>query len=98
MVLMHLATKFVRKYSFSIIIIKFILRFRILPGRFISPGFSKPLYAAVPSVSISPIPVMIGENFSLTVIFENTGADPGDGPLIDLVFPLTGQDGDDGSV
>ena len=32
---------------------------------------------------------MIGENFCFTVTFENTGVDPGYGPFIDLVFPLT---------
>ncbi|HDD62422.1 MAG TPA: isopeptide-forming domain-containing fimbrial protein, partial [Chloroflexi bacterium] len=57
----------------------------------------KPLAAANASVSLGiPSSVMIGEDFSLTVGFENTGTDPGYGPFIDLIFPYTGQDGDDG--
>jgi len=60
-------------------------------------ALARPLMAAVPSVSlIIPSPVMIGEDFSFTVTFENTGADTGYGPFVDLVFPLTGEDGDDG--
>ncbi|RLD02935.1 MAG: hypothetical protein DRI65_13915, partial [Chloroflexota bacterium] len=58
---------------------------------------AKPLAAANASVSLGiPSSVMIGEDFSLTVGFENTGTDPGYGPFIDLIFPYTGQDGDDG--
>ncbi len=93
------ATKYIRKSSFiTIIIIIILIEFGFLPSRSISPSFASPLEAAVPSVSISTATVMIGENFNFSITFENTGADPGYGPLIDLVFPLTGQDGDDGSV
>lgn len=85
-----------RVYTFIITII--ILSFGNVSGSLFTPGFARPLEAAVPSVSISLSSVMIGEDFSFNVIFENTGSDPGYGPFIDLVFPMTGQDGDDGSV
>ena len=58
-------------------------------------GLAKPLAAANADVSLAiTSPVWIGEDFSFTVTFENTGADPGYGPFVDLVFPLTGGDGD----
>ncbi|MCJ7623171.1 MAG: hypothetical protein MUO76_06685, partial [Anaerolineaceae bacterium] len=57
---------------------------------------AKPIAAASPAVTIASSSVMIGEDFDFLVTFENTGADPGYGPFVDLVFPLTGQDGDDG--
>lgn len=41
--------------------------------------------------------VPIGENFQFTVTFDNTGADTGYGPFIDLVFPVNGADGSAGS-
>ena len=96
---MKLASKKLSKarvYTFIITII--ILGFGNVSGILFTPGFARPLEAAVPSVSISPSSVMIGDNFSFTVTFENTRADPVYGPFIDLVFPLTGQDGEDGSV
>jgi len=37
--------------------------------------------------------VMIGEEFSFNVMFDNTGTDAGYGPYIDLVFPSNGVDG-----
>ena len=37
---------------------------------------------------------MIGEEFSFTVIFDNTGDQTGYGPFIDVVFPVNGADGD----
>lgn len=49
--------------------------------------------ASQPSVGISAGSPLVGENVSLTVSFTNTGADPGYGPFIDLVFPNNGADG-----
>ena len=57
---------------------------------------ARPIAAAYPTVTINPSSVMIGEDFSFTATFDNTDADPGYGPFIDLVFPYTGEDGDDG--
>lgn len=47
-----------------------------------------------PTVSISSsADALIGESYSFTVGFENTGADPGYGPFVDLIFPVNGADG-----
>lgn len=40
--------------------------------------------------------VQIGEDFTFDLNFENTGSDVGFGPIVDLFFPATGADGDDG--
>lgn len=51
--------------------------------------------AASSTVSLSgPGDVLIGDDFSLTVSFKNTGSTPGYGPFVDLVFPSNGADGD----
>lgn len=58
-------------------------------------GYAKPLAQANADLSLAiTSPVWIGEDFSFTVTFENTGSVPGCGPFVDLVFPLTGGDGD----
>ena len=58
---------------------------------------AKPLSIPDAAVTVGiPSSVMIGDDFSFTVTFENNGTTPGYGPFIDLVFPLTGQDGNDG--
>ncbi len=65
----------------------------------VQPGRTepRPLMAAMASVSLGlPGSVMLGENFSFTVTFDNMGDAPGYGPFIDLIFPVTGMDGDDG--
>ncbi|MGB7325148.1 MAG: DUF4347 domain-containing protein, partial [Rubripirellula sp.] len=50
--------------------------------------------AAGPEVSISADQdVKIGNDFTFTVVFDNTGADTGFGPFIDLIFPVNGADG-----
>ncbi len=57
----------------------------------------RPLLAATADVSLSmPSEVFLGEDFTFQVSFDNNGADPGYGPFVDLVFPVTGADGDDG--
>ncbi len=57
----------------------------------------KPLTAPAASVSLDmPSSVFLGEDFQFTVTFDNTGDQPGYGPFVDLIFPVTGQDGDDG--
>jgi len=56
-----------------------------------------PRFAAVPSVSINaPGQVFIGSSFSFTVTFDNTGADTGYGPYLDVFLPLSGADGTTG--
>jgi len=61
----------------------------------------------VPVVSAAPVPDLtldipsapiLGEPFSFTATFQNTGTDPGYGPFIDLVLQATGADGDDGAI
>ena len=55
---------------------------------------AKPFLAATPSISLEvPPQVMIGEGFSFTVFFSNTGDAPGYGPFVDVVFPTNGVDG-----
>jgi uncharacterized repeat protein (TIGR01451 family)/fimbrial isopeptide formation D2 family protein len=53
----------------------------------------------VPVVSLSaPSEVLVGEDFSFSVDFDNTSAtDPGYGPYIDLIFPVNGADGNAGN-
>ena len=54
-----------------------------------------PLLQPDPVVSLSaPSQVMIGEDFSFTVSFDNSGDQTGYGPFIDVVFPVNGADGD----
>jgi uncharacterized repeat protein (TIGR01451 family)/fimbrial isopeptide formation D2 family protein len=54
------------------------------------------LAAAVPSATLSvPTNVAIGANFNFTATFDSAGT-TGYGPFIDLVFPATGVDGNDG--
>jgi hypothetical protein len=46
-----------------------------------------------------PSEVMIGEDFSFTVTFDNTAVDPldaGYAPFVDLIFPVNGEDGVEG--
>ncbi|TWU31969.1 SdrD B-like domain-containing protein [Novipirellula artificiosorum] len=53
--------------------------------------------AAGPEASLSADQnVMLGENFTFSVTFDNTGADTGFGPYIDLLMPASGADGSDG--
>ncbi len=56
--------------------------------------------APVPSVSIStPGLILLGDSFSFTVTFDNQDADEvGYGPIVDLLFPVNGQDGDAGTA
>ncbi len=57
----------------------------------------RPLLAATADVGLTmPTDVFLGEDFTFQVSFDNNGADPGYGPFVDLVFPVTGADGDDG--
>jgi uncharacterized repeat protein (TIGR01451 family)/fimbrial isopeptide formation D2 family protein len=60
---------------------------------------SEPRALFAPGVSVSldmPSTVFLGDDFNFTATFDNNGSDPGYGPFIDLVFPVTGADGDDG--
>lgn len=61
----------------------------------------RPAYAPAAGVTLNvPAQVAIGANFSFTATFDNTAANAagntGYGPFIDLYFPVTGSDGDDG--
>jgi len=62
---------------------------------------ARPRLAPVPSVSIgvaSQIP--LGESFSFTVTFDNTSGNPSDvgyGPILDLILPVNGADGNAGA-
>ena len=59
--------------------------------------FLSPEFTATSDVSIAgPYDVFIGEDFSFLVTFNNGGDTTGYGPYIDLLFPSTGIDGDDG--
>ena len=55
---------------------------------------SKPLFAPVPGVNIDiPASLLIGEDFSFTVSFDNTDADEvGYGPYVDIFLPQSGAD------
>ncbi len=56
-----------------------------------------PSLTAISGVTVNaPYDVFIGEDFNFTVTFDNTGDTTGYGPYIDLIFPSTGIDGDDG--
>lgn len=58
----------------------------------------RPLAAPQASVTVGlPGSVLIGEDFTFTATFDNTGSDTGYGPFIDLVFPVNGADGSAGS-
>jgi hypothetical protein len=57
---------------------------------------ARPLNAPVASVSLAtPGSVQLGQDFTFTVTFDNTGppGDTGYGPFIDLIFPVIGVDG-----
>jgi len=60
---------------------------------------ARPRFAPLPSVSISaPAQVFIGQAFSFTVTFDNSDADEvGYGPIVDLIFPFNGADGQAGT-
>jgi LPXTG-site transpeptidase (sortase) family protein len=58
---------------------------------------ASPEFTALADVSTTiPTDVFIGDSFSFTVLFENSGDTVGYGPYIDMVFPSSGIDGDDG--
>ena len=66
-------------------------------------------FSAAPAVLAAPVPTVslavstttpfIGNSFTITASFDNTGpaGDTGYGPFIDLVFPSRGADGDPGT-
>ena len=55
------------------------------------------LFNAVPDVTIvAPNePIFLGDTFTFDVTFDNAGTSEGYGPIIDLIFPVTGADGAD---
>ncbi|MCS6879953.1 MAG: isopeptide-forming domain-containing fimbrial protein, partial [Chloroflexaceae bacterium] len=59
----------------------------------------RPVFAVGQPVAAlnAPAQALIGQPFDFTVTFDNADpADTGYGPFVDLVFPATGVDGDDG--
>ena len=65
-----------------------------LPGKALESRLFRPLYVAAPSLALNiPSTTPLGENFTFTASFSNTGADPGYGPFIDIVLPAKGVDG-----
>lgn len=68
----------------------------IAKGRGTREMAPRPMRASAATASVSLNgggDVLIGENFSFTVSFKNTGSTPGYGPFVDLVFPTNGADG-----
>ena len=60
-------------------------------------GMPRPLLVPTATVGLGmPGSVFLGEDFDFSVTFNNTGDVPGYGPFIDLIFPVTGADGNDG--
>jgi fimbrial isopeptide formation D2 family protein/uncharacterized repeat protein (TIGR01451 family) len=55
-----------------------------------------PVTAATDSAEVTVIDPMIGEDFTFTVSLDNNSPGTLYGPYIDLYFPSTGDDGDDG--
>ena len=54
---------------------------------------AQPLYAPTPTVSLDvDSQVLIGENFTFTVTFDNSSTDIGYGPYIDVYLPQSGAD------
>jgi len=57
----------------------------------------RPSFAPAASISLSvPSAVPVGQNVAFTVTFDNIGADPGYGPIIDVILDTTGADADAG--
>lgn len=55
-----------------------------------------PLSLPTPSVTLNvPSSVMLGEQFTFTVTFDNTGTTEGYGPFVDVFLPVNGNDGYD---
>jgi hypothetical protein len=73
-------------------------------GLFLPPpvALARPRMAPAPSVSLGvPAQVPLGEAFSFTVSFDNTsavGSDVGYGPIVDLLLPINGADGNAGTT
>lgn len=69
-----------------------------LVAGFFSLAWLPVLAVSVPSVGLpATSSVLVGEDFTFTVSFSNTGGDPGYGPFIDLIFPNNGADGANGA-
>ena len=52
------------------------------------PVFARPLLDPIATVTTNiPDTVFIGQNFTFTASFDNTGTDTGYGPFIDFNFP-----------
>ena len=68
----------------------------VIAGLIVAP---RPVFAAGEPVATLSVPgeAPIGQPFTFTVTFDNAHpTDAGYGPFVDLVFPATGADGDDG--
>lgn len=86
----------IKKITRALVTFAFILSsFLYAPSEFVSANpQSGPLLAPVPGVSLDiPASLLIGEEFSFTVSFDNTSAtDVGFGPYIDIFLPQSGAD------
>lgn len=72
----------------------FILLISALP---IDPVHARFLTQPTSDVSLNvPAETTLGQPFTFTVTFDNNGSVPGYGPFIDLIFPATGADSNDG--
>ncbi len=59
----------------------------------VRPALAKPNFAPTPATSVNlPVESFLGQDFTFAVTFSNS-VDPGYGPFIDLIFPVTGVDG-----
>ncbi|MFQ3662562.1 MAG: isopeptide-forming domain-containing fimbrial protein [Chloroflexaceae bacterium] len=68
----------------------------VISGLIIAPRSVFAVGQPVATLNV-PAQALIGQPFSFTVTFDNADpADTGYGPFVDLVFPATGIDGDDG--
>lgn len=73
------------------------------------PALLVPTSAAMARPNLAPLPVVsigvasqvpLGESFSFTVTFDNTSGNPSDvgyGPILDLILPVNGADGNAGT-
>ena len=84
-------TKFIRKTVLFAIMIGLIAGVAALPAQQV---LARPLGAATPNTILSaPANPFIGDTLTITATFDNSGADTGYGPYIDLFLPLSGADG-----
>ncbi len=88
-----------RSFNAILVIVLFCAAFGLQPTTVVEARDESPapLLDAPPTVSLGvPAAQFIGQDVSFTVTFDNNDPSPGYGPLIDLIIPSSGADGDDG--